>query len=237
MPNARKNQPNQKAGAPMSQILIVDDDDSVRKLLRFRLKDSYDVIDTASPEDALALALQHKPDAILLDLMMPGYSGFEICQTLSSMSFTQHIPILIVSGESSARYKDFCENLGAKGFFQKPVEIEPLKKKLDQLIDGGRQGGHSKPRIRLRILLQLRWVDPTGAPLELVTVTDNVSTNGFLCACQAQVEEGAIVDVYLAKHGYRFVGKARIVRVDWPGTTGQRCDFQFDQRPTEWILL
>jgi CheY-like chemotaxis protein len=221
----------------MSQILIVDDDDSVRKVLRFRLKDSYDVIDTASPEDALALALQHKPDAILLDLMMPGYSGFEICQTLSSMSFTQHIPILIVSGESSARYKDFCENLGAKGFFQKPVEIETLKKKLDQLIDGGRQGDHSKPRIRLRILLELRWVDAAGAPFELLTVTDNVSTNGFLCGCQAQLEEGAIVDVYLAKHGYRLVGKARIVRVDWPGTTGQRCDFQFDQKPTEWILL
>jgi CheY-like chemotaxis protein len=228
---------NEKARAATPQILIVDDDDSVRKVLRFRLKDSYEVIDTGSPEEALALALQHKPDAILLDLMMPKYSGFEVCQTLSSLSFTQHIPILIVSGESSERYRDFCENLGAKGFFQKPVEIEPLKKKLNELIDGGRRGDHAEPRVRLRILLELRGVDSAGAPFELVTVTDNVSTNGFLCACQAVMKEGATVEVYLAKHDHRNVGKARVVRVDWPGTTGQRCDFRFDQKPTEWILL
>src|SRR5271168_2459442 len=105
----------------MKKLLIIDDDESVRKVLRFRLKDSFEIVDTGSPEEALALALQDKPDAILLDLMMPKYSGFEVCQTLSFLSFTQNIPILIVSGESSARYKDFCESLGAKGYFQKPV--------------------------------------------------------------------------------------------------------------------
>ena len=221
----------------MPQILLVDDDDSVRKVLRFRLKDSYEVIDTGSPEDALALALQHKPDAILLDLMMPKYSGFEVCQTLSALSFTQHIPILIVSGESSERYKDFCENLGAKGFFQKPVEIEPLKKKLEELIEGGRRGERAEPRVRLRVLVEIRGADSTGAPFELVTVTENVSTTGFLCGCQAAIKEGAVVEVYLPKHDHRFVGKARITRLDWPGTPGQTCDFQFDQKPTEWILV
>ena len=60
----------------MPRLLIVDDDDAVRKVLRFRLKDSYEIIDTKSPEEALALALQQKPDAILLDLMMPRCSGF-----------------------------------------------------------------------------------------------------------------------------------------------------------------
>jgi CheY-like chemotaxis protein len=233
--SAEKNS-ERETGNKHASILIVDDDDSFRKVLRFRLKDFYEVIDTGSPEDALALALQRKPDAILLDLMMPKYSGFEVCQTLSSLSFTQHIPLLIVSGESSERYKDFCENLGAKAFFQKPVEIEPLRTKLDQLIEGGRHGERAEPRVRLRIVVEIRGTDSTGAPFELVTVTDNVGTNGFLCGCQAAVSEGAIVEVYLAKHDRRFVGKARIARVDWPRTTGQRCDFQFDQKPTEWIL-
>ena len=85
----------------MPTLLIVDDDQSVRKLLRFRLGNSYKILETGAPEDAIALAMQGKPDAILLDLMMPGYSGFEICQTLGSMSFTQLIPIFIVSGESA----------------------------------------------------------------------------------------------------------------------------------------
>jgi DNA-binding response OmpR family regulator len=58
--------------------------------MSFRLKNSYKIIDSGSPEEALALALQYKPAAILLDLMMPKYSGFEVCQTLSSLSFTAH---------------------------------------------------------------------------------------------------------------------------------------------------
>lgn len=219
----------------MSQILIIDDDDSVRKALRFRLKDSFEIIDTGSPEEALALALQHKPDAILLDLMMPKYSGFEICQTLSSLSFTQHIPIFIVSGESSARYKDFCESLGAKGFFQKPVDIDALKTKLKKLIASSHPNDRAEPCVRLRVMLKLGWVDSAGAPSELLTMTENVSRNGFLCGCQAQLKEGAIVDVYLGRER-QFVGKAHVVRVDWPGTPGQRCTFQFNDKPQEWIL-
>jgi putative two-component system response regulator len=55
-------------------------------MLRFRLKDSYEVLDTSSPEEGLMLALLHKPDGILVDLMMPGQTGFEVCQTIASLS-------------------------------------------------------------------------------------------------------------------------------------------------------
>src|SRR5580700_6388767 len=128
----------------LPKLLIIDDDESIRKVMGFRLRDSYSIIDSGSPEEALALALQHKPDAILLDLMMPKYSGFEVCQTLSSLSFTSHIPILIVSGESSERYKDLCESIGARGFFQKPVNIDELQKKLTSLIAISHDGPQKK---------------------------------------------------------------------------------------------
>ena len=83
----------------MSRILIVDDDETMRELLRESLKEEYEIVDTGDPQNALVMALEHKPDAILLDLSMPGLSGFELCQALSSLSFTQHIPIFIVSAE------------------------------------------------------------------------------------------------------------------------------------------
>src|SRR5580704_13427189 len=73
-----------KSDTTTPTLLIIDDDESLRKVMAFRLKNSYKIIDSGSPEEALALALQHKPDAILLDLMMPKYSGFEVCQTLFS---------------------------------------------------------------------------------------------------------------------------------------------------------
>src|SRR5579862_4348048 len=71
------------------KLLVVDDDESIRGLLRTRLSDSYQIVETGDPEQALALALEHKPDAILLDLMMPGFSGFELCQ---SFHLELHLP-------------------------------------------------------------------------------------------------------------------------------------------------
>ncbi|HEV2398632.1 MAG TPA: response regulator [Candidatus Sulfotelmatobacter sp.] len=58
----------------MHKILIVDDDKAMCDLLRACLSEGYEVIDTQDPEQALGLALEHKPDAILLDLMMPKFS-------------------------------------------------------------------------------------------------------------------------------------------------------------------
>jgi CheY-like chemotaxis protein len=218
------------------KLLIIDDDESIRKVMGFRLRDSYTIIDSGSPEESLALALQHKPDAILLDLMMPKYSGFEVCQTLSSLSFTSHIPILIVSGESSERYKTLCESIGAKGFFQKPVNIEALQKKLASLIVLSHEKTQAKPRVRLRVMLRLRGVDSTDTDFELVTATENVSASGFLCGCSALVGLNSIVEVFLATDGAPLTGKARVTQVDWPGTVAQRCDFEFLEKPIDWIL-
>jgi CheY-like chemotaxis protein len=218
------------------RLLVIDDDESMRKLLRFRLENFYEIIDTSDPEEGISLALQQKPDAILLDLMMPKYSGFEICQTLSSLSFTQRIPIFIVSGESVSRYRDFCENLGAKGFFPKPVDFYELGKALAEAIEGSHYARRVEARVRFRTMLRLRGVDSTGTPFELVTVTENVTANGFLCGWQSNMKDGAVVDVYLAGNPQQFVGKAQVVRVDGLGTSGQACDFQFLEKPTAWIL-
>jgi CheY-like chemotaxis protein len=217
-------------------LLIIDDDESLRKVMAFRLKSAYKIIDSGSPEEALALALQHKPDAILLDLMMPKYSGFEVCQTLSSLSFTSHIPILIVSGESSAQYKSLCEKLGAKGFFQKPVDMDALQQKLTGLIAISQHIPQNKPRVRLRLMLKLQGIDSTETEFEIVTATENVGSSGFLCGCTALIGLNSIVEVFLAIDGSPFAGKARVTQVHDPGTVGQRCDCEFVEKPIDWIL-
>lgn len=220
----------------MRKLLVIDDDESVRKLLRFRLSSAYEIIETGSPEEALAIALEKKPDAILLDLMMPKYSGFEVCQTISSLSFTQHIPILIISGESSSNYKDFCESLGAKDFIQKPVDFNLLEKKLSRLIKDGLVEQIDQPRVRLRVMLRLRSADSSPDTPEVLTPTETVSATGFLCAYAQPLKEGDMVDVYHARNGQQLVGKAKAVDVEWPGTPGQRVRFAFAGRPSDWVL-
>ncbi|HXX44582.1 MAG TPA: response regulator [Candidatus Acidoferrales bacterium] len=219
----------------MHKILLIDDDDSMRKLLRTRLEHSYEIIETPDPEEGIVLALERKPDAILLDLMMPKYSGFEICQTLSALSFTQQIPIFIVSGESAERYRDFCNNLGAKGFFQKPVDFAALRKQLEAAIDG-HSAKRPEVRVRFRTPVKLIGQDATGIPLHVTTVTDSVTANGFSCECPAGIEEGSIVEVRLAKDGHPLVGQAKAVRIESPVARGQTCAFQFIEAPRDWIL-
>src|ERR1700722_8290255 len=110
----------------MPRILIVDDDDAYRSVIKEHLSSIYEIIDTAFPENGLVMAVEQEPDVILLDLSMPGLSGFELCQTLSSLSFTQKIPIFIISGQDE-RNKAFCQNLGALRHFTKPIDFASLK--------------------------------------------------------------------------------------------------------------
>ena len=111
----------------MDKLLIVDDEEAMRRLLRINLADRYEIIDTGNPEQALAMAMQGKPNAILLDLRMPNYSGFELCRTFKSMTSTQLIPLIIISGEAGATTKLFCKELGATAYFEKPVDFDALR--------------------------------------------------------------------------------------------------------------
>ena len=220
----------------MPKLLIIDDDESVRNVLRIRLKDMYEIFDSRSAEEALGLVLEHKPDAILLDLMVPMYSGFEVCQTLSSLSFTQQIPIVIDSGQSSEKYREFCENIGAKGFLEKPVDFDAFETKLADLIGVSHQSPRPEPRVRLRVKLELKGIDSKQKEFDLTTATENVGSTTFLCAFSASLNVDTVAKVFLAENGQSFAGKARVTKVDRSATLQQRYDFQFIEKPCNWVL-
>jgi CheY-like chemotaxis protein len=220
----------------MPKILIVDDDESMRGLMKMRLGDTYQIIETGNPEQALGLALEHKPDAILLDLMMPKFSGFELCQSFHALSYTSQIPIFVISGEAGAKYREHCESLGAKGYFQKPVDFVELKEKLASVIKAKQPDRRAHVRVRMRVILKLRGKDPNGNPFEETAATENVSAGGFLSGCTASLVKGALVDVFLAGDPERFAGRVRVVRREAPGAPWQQYGFEFVERTTEWVL-
>ncbi len=221
---------------PQKKILIVDDDDDVRNLHSLRLGDTYETVMTGDPEEALALALEHKPAAILLDLMMPKLSGFELCQTLHSLSYTSLIPIFMITGESSAKYKDHCESLGAKAYFEKPVNYAALKSALAAELESQRAERRAHVRLNMRVVVKLRGKDAAGKEVEIPTVTENASPAGFLAACPLSLKQGDSFDVFVVASGERFAGRAKPVRIESRGAPWQRYGFQFTEVTNDWIL-
>jgi len=150
------------------------------------LGDSYKIIDTGEPEQALALALEHKPDAILLDLRMPKYSGYELCQTFTSFSSTQLIPVLVISGKPATRLNNFA-GIWERWLILKSLWIlTPFGTQLSEFLQIRRKERRSEVRVRLRIPLRITGTDQDGRPFGVLTTTENVSRSAFLCACSGR---------------------------------------------------
>ncbi len=221
----------------MDKILVVDDDDAMRGLIRMRLSDCYETIDTGNPVQALELALEHKPRAILLDLMMPDCSGFELCQSLHNLSYTARIPIFVVTGESAAKYRDYMSNLGAAGYFEKPIDFAKLKSRLATELQAQKLERRAHVRLRMKLVLKLKGSDASQRTFEQLTTTENVSAGGFLCPLAITLHADSTLQVFLTASGHDcYVGRARVVRREAPETPLQRYAFQFVERSSEWIL-
>lgn len=220
----------------MQKILVVDDEDAVRRLMRLNLSDAYEVIDTGDPEYALALAMQNKPAAILLDLRMPRFSGFELCRTFASMTFTQLIPIFIVSGEAGSTTKALCKDLGATAYFEKPIDFDGLRSSLARVLGSKREDRRSEVRVRLRVPLKLQGNDANGESFEEETFTENVAQSSFLSGCTAVLARDAVVRVFVKSGSEQLVGKARVVRSEASETPYPRYAFRFVERSGTWVL-
>lgn len=220
----------------MKKLVVIDDDPKVRSLIRLRLQSAYNVFDTGDPEQAFGLVLANKPDAILLDLLMPGHTGFELCQSLHSFSFTSKIPIFIVTGEDGNRFREHCKNLGAAGYFEKPINFEALKSAIESAAPTSRPERRAHLRVSLKVALKLVARDATNSCKSELVTTENISAGGFLCACTTPLAKDTVVDVYLSGQEERYVGKARVARKEVSCAPWQNYGFQFTERTEDWLL-
>jgi DNA-binding response OmpR family regulator len=220
----------------MQKLLVIDDEEAMRKLLRINLSDLYEVIETGDPEQGLALAMQNKPSAILLDLRMPRFSGFELCRTFSTLTSTQLTPVFIVSGEAGSTTKSLCKELGATAYFEKPIDFDALRTRLAEVLVAKRPERRSDVRVRLRAPLKLSGIDSNGKPFEERTHTDNVSLNAFFCGCSAALKPASLVDVFLLSGGEQSVGSARAIRSDATDTPYPHHAFRFVEKSGPWVL-
>jgi putative two-component system response regulator len=105
----------------MKKILVVDDEPNNLQVMRQILKDHYQLLFASSGEKALEAAGRHLPDLLLLDIMMPGMSGYEVCQQLRANPATEHIPVIFVTAMSEVEDEAKGFDVGAVDYIQKPV--------------------------------------------------------------------------------------------------------------------
>jgi CheY-like chemotaxis protein len=116
-------------------ILVVDDAPEHIDLLVGLLKKKYIVKAALNGETALTIARSGSPpDLILLDIVMPGMNGLEVCEHLKADDATSNIPIVFLSGKASGDQGDEGIELGGQAYLQKPVEPESLFSILDIVL-------------------------------------------------------------------------------------------------------
>lgn len=112
-------------------ILIVEDEDDIRELLRYNLaKEGYQVHGAATGEEALKLVQTRSPDLILLDLMLPGIDGLEVCRRIKVDPQTRHLPIVMLTAKGEEGDIVTGLELGADDYITKPFSPRVLLARL-----------------------------------------------------------------------------------------------------------
>ncbi len=102
-------------------ILVVDDSPTNLAILNVVLREVYNVVTATNGPDALNLAASEEPDLIILDIMMPGMDGYEICDRLKANPFTKDIPVMFVTAMDQERQEAKGLAMGAVDYLAKPV--------------------------------------------------------------------------------------------------------------------
>jgi len=120
----------------MSSILVVDDVDINRVILREILSDSYDIIEAENGMQAIEILFNTdiNPEAILLDIMMPGMDGFQVLETLKSDVRTENLPVLFITAADANINESRGLMLGASDYISKPFNPDVVKLRLDNHI-------------------------------------------------------------------------------------------------------
>ena len=108
-------------------VLIVEDEKDIVKMLEYNLKkEGFKTISVSDGEDAIDSSISRSPDLIILDLMLPGIDGLEVCKTIKSNSKTTSIPIIMLTAKSQESDKVVGLELGADDYMTKPFSPREL---------------------------------------------------------------------------------------------------------------
>src|SRR6201982_2255329 len=115
-----------------SVLIIEDDEDGRRAVAKLFARANWKVFEAANGDSGVELALRHRPEVILCDLLMPKSNGFQVCRTIRQQ--LQPTKIIVVSGRDYAVDGAGALEAGADGFLLKPINWEVLSNVIDRLL-------------------------------------------------------------------------------------------------------
>jgi len=117
-----------------NKILLVEDDSYLVKAITIRLEaNDFEVVAAIDGEEGLAKARSEKPDLIILDIMLPKMSGFDICRKLKIDKRYKDIPIIMLTAKFQPSDIEFGKEMGADAYITKPFDSQVLLAKIEEL--------------------------------------------------------------------------------------------------------
>ncbi len=116
-------------------ILVIDDEPALIDLVRYNLeKEGFAVLAAGDGESGVAAAVREKPDAVIIDLMLPGMDGLEVCRLLRAENATSGIPIIMLTAKASESDRVVGLEMGADDYITKPFSPRELVARVKALI-------------------------------------------------------------------------------------------------------
>jgi len=116
-------------------VLVIDDEADLIELVRYNLeKDGFSVLGAGDGESGFSLAVKEKPDVIVIDLMLPGMDGLDVCRMLRAEEGTSRIPIIILTAKASESDRVVGLELGADDYMTKPFSPRELTARIKALL-------------------------------------------------------------------------------------------------------
>ena len=150
-------------------ILVVEDYEDVRKMLRILLEsENFSVLEASTGAEALKIAKSGRPDAILMDLALPGFDGFETIRRIRQIDGFQNTPIVILSAYSAPSVYETARRAGIDFFMTKPIDFDQLADLLEQIFEDGTVGNSKSNRSSAqRAIGNSRVARPHTVPREI----------------------------------------------------------------------
>ncbi len=118
------------------RIMIIDDEDDFRKITKMNLDftEKYEVLALSNAKNIINDVHSFKPEVILLDILMPGIGGLDVCEMLNQDSVSKTVPIIILSALDKDTDKLKAYKLGVVDYLVKPIDVDSLINKIEKAL-------------------------------------------------------------------------------------------------------